>query len=210
MTRVAAAGMVSVLATLLMMLAPAQTAADTEHVTIAQYAYGSASVTVRVGDSVTWMNHDQAQHDVVTTSAPAAFQSPMLATNQSWTFQFTQPGTYSYYCSVHPDMRAQVVVLPADPPAQEAPPPPTQEEQPAEPPAEQGAPAATTPPSTAAAPPPTTVPPTSTSSPVTAAVQPSAATKSLNPMLLIAGLTVAVAVLCLLLISSRQEQPPES
>jgi plastocyanin len=208
MTRATAAGLVSVLAALLMMLVPAPAAADTTHVTIAQYAYDSASVTIRVGDSITWMNHDQAQHDVVTTSAPAAFQSPLLANGQSWTFQFTQPGTYSYYCSVHPDMRAEVIVLPADPPAPEAPPPPA--EQPAEPPAEQGAPAVTTtPPSTAAAPPPTAAP--TTSPPVTAAVQPTAApaTKSLDPMLLVAGLTVAVAVLCLLLISARSDHKPE-
>jgi plastocyanin len=201
MTR--AAGLVSVLATLLMVLVPAPAAAETTHVTIAQYAYNSASVTVRVGDSITWMNHDQAQHDVVTTSAPAAFQSPLLANGQSWTFQFTQPGTYSYYCSVHPDMRAEVVVLPADTPEPAPPPPP---EQPAEPPAEQAAPAVTTPPP---APPTTTAAPT-TSPPVTASVQPTAApaTKSLDPMLLVAGLTVAVAVLCLLLISARPDQKP--
>src|ERR1044072_2211388 len=48
----------------------------------------------------------------------------MMATGQSWTFTFTVPGTYSYYCSVHPDMRAQVVVLPAE--TQEPAPPPVE------------------------------------------------------------------------------------
>src|SRR5438270_1189021 len=98
------------IALLIGLAAPGQAQAQArQHVMIEQYAYSSATLTVRVGDTVTWTNHDQAQHDVVTTSAPAAFRSPLLAQGQSWSQTFTVPGTYSYYCSVHPDMRAQVI-----------------------------------------------------------------------------------------------------
>lgn len=53
-------------------------------------------MTVRVGDTVTWMQHDEAPHDVVTTSAPVAFRSPRLSAGQSWSYTFRQPGTYQY------------------------------------------------------------------------------------------------------------------
>ncbi|EOD63423.1 cupredoxin domain-containing protein, partial [Amycolatopsis vancoresmycina] len=88
-------------------------AAATQQVMMQDYAFSPAALTVRAGDTVTWMQHDQAPHDVVTTSAPVAFRSPQLSAGQSWSYTFRQPGTYQYYCSVHPDMRASVTVLPA-------------------------------------------------------------------------------------------------
>src|SRR5204862_2259251 len=53
-------------------------AAATQQVMMQDYAFSPAALTVRVGDTVTWMQHDQAPHDVVTTSAPVAFRSPQL------------------------------------------------------------------------------------------------------------------------------------
>lgn len=187
--------------------APAQAAAS--HVTIAQYAYGPGTLTVRVGDTVSWTNHDQASHDVATTSAPASFRSPLLGPGQSWSFRFTQPGTYSYYCTVHPDMKAQVVVLPADPP-KPAPPAPAPAPAPAKPnaPASQPAPA----PAPVVQSSSTVPPPTTTSAPSSAAAgtvqrtADDAAPQRLDPMLLVAGVVVGVATLCLLLIGSRREQ----
>ena len=88
-------------------------AAATQQVMMQGYAFSPAALTVRVGDTVTWIQHDEAPHDVVTTSAPVAFRSPQLSAGQSWSYTFQQPGTYQYYCSVHPDMRASVTVLPA-------------------------------------------------------------------------------------------------
>jgi amicyanin len=79
-------------------------------VTIEQYAYGPSSLMVTVGDTVTWTNRDTAAHDVVTTSGPASFRSKLLAKGQSYSYTFTVPGTYQYYCSVHPTMRASVMV----------------------------------------------------------------------------------------------------
>lgn len=93
-------------------------------VIIEQYAYGPSSLMVTVGDTVTWTNRDTAAHDVVTTSGPASFRSKLLAKGQSYSYTFTVPGTYQYYCSVHPTMRASVMVHAKASPTTTAPRPP--------------------------------------------------------------------------------------
>ncbi len=183
------------------------------------YAYSPASLTVRAGDTVTWMQHDSAPHDVVTTSAPAAFRSPLLSQGQSWSYTFRQAGTYSYYCSVHPDMRAQITVLPADTPAPapaapkpSAAPAPTRPA--ARPPVSSNHAVAPPGPAPSAGPGPSlpsSVPaePASPAPPPTegAAVAQQAATgPSLDPMLLVAGVVTGVAVFCLLLLGSRRRE----
>ncbi|HEX6361043.1 cupredoxin family copper-binding protein [Actinophytocola sp.] len=181
---------------LLFLLAPARAEAASEHVAMENYAYSSASLTIQVGDTVTWTNHDQAPHDVVTTSAPAAFRSPLLETGQTWSFTFTVPGTYSYYCSVHPDMRAEIVVMAPEPaPAPETVAPAPETTTTVAPPAEE----------TAAAPLP--APTTTTAVPAQQTAQPAQAamTASLDPMLLVAGLVAGVTILCLLLMNARPE-----
>ncbi|XVV03751.1 cupredoxin domain-containing protein [Actinosynnema sp. CA-248983] len=85
-------------------------AAAAHQVAIAGYAYSPASLTVNVGDTVTWTNQDSAPHNVVVTSGPEKFTSPTLQKGQSFSFTFTKPGSYQYYCSVHPDMKASVTV----------------------------------------------------------------------------------------------------
>lgn len=185
----------------LFLLAPARAEAATQHVAMENYAYSPATLTIQVGDTVTWTNHDQAPHDVVTTSAPAAFRSPLLNTGESWSFTFTVPGTYAYYCSVHPDMRAQIIVEPAETEAP-APAAPEQPEAPApaETPTDTAAPAAV-------APAPTTTPPPTTTTPAQQPTQTAQAAmpESLDPMLLVAGLVAGVTILCLLLMNARPE-----
>lgn len=185
---------------LLFLVAPTPASADTQHVAMQDYAYGPGTLTVQVGDTVEWVNHDQASHDVATTSAPVAFHSPMLATGATWSFTFTVAGTYLYYCSVHPDMRAQIVVVPADTPEPAAPAAPAQTET-----QETAAPVAP------AAPPVTAPPPTTTTTTVAVTQAPAqqtaqaAMTESLDPMLLVAGLVAAVTIVCLLLMNAKPE-----
>jgi plastocyanin len=93
--------------------APDSAAAASHAVVISGYAFQPASLTVDVGDTVAWTNSDQAPHDVTTTSAPVAIHGSTMANGQSWRYTFTVPGTYSYICSIHPDMKATVVVRPA-------------------------------------------------------------------------------------------------
>ncbi|SMC62064.1 cupredoxin domain-containing protein [Kibdelosporangium aridum] len=106
-------------------------------VEIMGYKYMPADLTIAVGDTVTWTNHDSAPHNVVVTDGPEKFTSPLLQQGQTYTYTFSKAGTYSYFCSVHPDMTAKVTVTGGS-----TPPPTTQ------PP--------TSPPTTA---PPTTAPP---------------------------------------------------
>lgn len=166
-------------------------AAETHPIPIAQYAYMPASMTVRVGDVVTWTNQDQASHDV----AGGTFRSPMLAQGQSWSFTFTQPGTFDYICSVHPDMRARIVVLAQE--TTEAPPPPPVPQPVAQEPA---------PPATSAPAAPSEPLATTTTSAVAVAAAPEQSPPGLSPMLLLAGLVAGVTTLCLLLIGSRPDR----
>jgi plastocyanin len=184
----------------LAVLAPAPAVAATQAVTMAQYAFAPAAITVHVGDTVTWTNQDQAPHDVTTTSAPVALHSPTLSTGQSWTYTFGQAGTYAYICSIHPDMKAQVTVLAAAPTTQQQRPAPTTTV--ARRPAGGSAPVQVVHPTTSA-PPVTTTTTTPTQAPQEMPAMAQVEQTSLDPMLLVAGLVAAVATLCLLLIASR-------
>jgi len=175
--------------------------AATQVVMMQGYAFSPAALTVHVGDTVTWMQHDEAPHDVVTTSAPVAFRSPQLSQGQSWSYTFRQAGTYSYYCSVHPDMRATVTVLPA---ATTAPARPTTKPAAAVPPAKTTAPPKTTAAASSPGQPTTTAAAAETSAPPTTQAVAQASADTLDPMLLVAGLVTGVAVLCLLLLGSRR------
>ena len=95
-------------------LAPTAQATSSHAVVMSNYAFAPSAITVHVGDSISWTNHDQAPHNIATTSAPVAINSPTLSDGQSWSYTFTAPGTYHYICGVHPDMQATVVVLASD------------------------------------------------------------------------------------------------
>lgn len=204
------------------------------HVEMENYAFSPRSLTVQRGDSVTWMNHDEAPHDAKTTSGPASFHSPMLEQGGSWTHTFNSAGTYSYYCTVHPDMKASIVVTAPEPPPAPKPtrskePEPEPEPKP-EPEPEQTQEAkrakprpATTPRATPSAKPSTVSPSASTpaTSPTEASPEPTVIASvpqqgsgsALSPLLLLAGLVTAVGVFCLLALASRpgkevREQTP--
>jgi plastocyanin len=68
-----------------------------------------AVVTVPAGTRVTWINHDDIPHTVVSEDL-ITFRSRPLDTDEKFTFTFEKPGTYKYFCSMHPKMTAQVVV----------------------------------------------------------------------------------------------------
>ena len=62
-----------------------------------------------VGTTVTWTNHDDVPHNIVSTTRQ--FKSPVLDTDQRFSHAFDAPGTYEYFCSIHPRMTGQVVVV---------------------------------------------------------------------------------------------------
>jgi amicyanin len=79
-------------------------------VSISGYAFNPASLSINVGDTVTWTNMDSAPHTVNSSSGPEKFDSPSLQKGQSWSFTFSKAGAYSYYCAIHPDMKGSVTV----------------------------------------------------------------------------------------------------
>jgi amicyanin len=88
------------------------TAADekpgTTEVKIDNFSFNPATLTVPVGAQVTWINRDDIPHNVVNDDA--SIKSKVLDTDDKFTFTFTKPGTYSYFCSIHPKMKGTVVV----------------------------------------------------------------------------------------------------
>ena len=82
-------------------------AADTE-VNIDQFAFHPQRITVRAGTTVTWTNEDDVPHTVA--SSGKLFKSKALDTEDKFSFTFTTPGTYDYFCSLHPHMTGAVVV----------------------------------------------------------------------------------------------------
>ena len=81
-------------------------------VNIDNFTFGPEKLTVKAGTTVTWTNEDDIPHTVA--SATKAFKSKALDTDDSFSFTFTTPGTYEYFCSLHPHMVGTVVVEPAD------------------------------------------------------------------------------------------------
>jgi plastocyanin len=78
-------------------------------VTISGFAFSPASVTVKVGDTVTWTNKDSVPHNV--TAADGSFNSGSLAQGASFSFTFQKAGTYTYRCTIHPSMAPATVIV---------------------------------------------------------------------------------------------------
>jgi len=79
-------------------------------VTIDDFAFGPATVTVARGTTVTWTNQDDDPHTVVSTDDPKLFKSAALDTGDSFSFTFDKAGTYKYFCTIHPRMQGTVIV----------------------------------------------------------------------------------------------------
>jgi plastocyanin len=91
--------------------APTSSAAGGNTVVIKNFAFNPSTLTVKSGTVVNWTNQDGASHAIVSdTGSPVAFSSDSLASGASYSFTFTQPGTYTYHCSIHPTMKGTIVV----------------------------------------------------------------------------------------------------
>ena len=99
----------AVIGGLLVMTAGVSSAATVDN-SIKDYAFNPADLTVKTGDTVTWTNGDKAPH-TVTSSGKGPLDSPNLNTGDKYSFTFTSPGEYAYYCAVHPDMVGKVTVV---------------------------------------------------------------------------------------------------
>ena len=88
--------------------AQAQANAAVVEVKIDNFSFGPATITVPVGTTVVWTNRDDIPHTVV--SDDKIFKSKVLDTDEKFSYTFTKPGNYPYFCSVHPKMTGKVVV----------------------------------------------------------------------------------------------------
>ena len=82
-------------------------AAETE-VKIDNFAFAPQRVVVKAGTTVTWINDDDIPHTIA--SSTKLFKSNALDTEDKFSFTFTTPGAYEYFCSLHPHMTGTIVV----------------------------------------------------------------------------------------------------
>jgi plastocyanin len=84
-------------------------AAGGQQIAIDNFSFGPETITVPAGTKVTWVNHDDIPHTVV---AAGKFKSHALDTSDHFDHTFDEPGTYEYFCSLHPKMTGKIVVQP--------------------------------------------------------------------------------------------------
>jgi plastocyanin len=81
---------------------------NANEIVIQNFSFEPATLTVNVGTKVTWVNRDDDPHTA--TATDKQFNSKTLDTGDQFSTQFTKPGTYNYYCALHPKMTGQVIV----------------------------------------------------------------------------------------------------
>ena len=77
-------------------------------VKIDNFTFTAPTTAVPAGTEVTWVNRDDIPHTVV--SEDGVFRSKALDTDDKFSFKFSKPGTYHYFCSIHPKMTGEIVV----------------------------------------------------------------------------------------------------
>ena len=85
-----------------------QVAAEPLTIKIDNFTFTPPEVTVSAGTSITWVNNDDIPHTVAATNKE--FKSKPLDTEEKFSFVFSAPGSYDYFCSLHPHMKARVIV----------------------------------------------------------------------------------------------------
>jgi plastocyanin len=106
LTRTLALGAMTGLVAVVIAGSPARTA-DIQ-VKIDNFTFNPQQITVKAGDTVTWTNHDDIPHTV--TSKTLLFRSKAVDTDDKFSFTFAKPGSYPYFCSLHPHMTGSIVV----------------------------------------------------------------------------------------------------
>jgi plastocyanin len=79
-------------------------------VVIDNFTFRPAPLRVAAGMKVVWTNDDAEPHTVVSEAEPKLFKSPPLDTGDAFAFTFDKPGTYRYFCTIHPRMQGAIIV----------------------------------------------------------------------------------------------------
>ena len=77
-------------------------------VSIMKNLFFPETITIKEGETVTWVNKETYGHDAV--SDTGLFRSPRMATGEKYSYTFTKAGTYTYICGIHPFMHGTVIV----------------------------------------------------------------------------------------------------
>ena len=96
------------LVALFVLAGPTLAQSTSSSVTISDFKFTPASLTIPAGTTVTWTNNGPTIHTA--TSDSGAFDSGILKAGQSFRFTFTTPGSFSYHCAIHPNMKAVIIV----------------------------------------------------------------------------------------------------
>lgn len=83
---------------------------STDQVTIQNFAFSPADITVKKGTKVTWTNQDSTQHTVTENDGKNGPSAPPLDNGKSYSFTFNETGSFHYHCSIHPEMTGTVTV----------------------------------------------------------------------------------------------------
>jgi plastocyanin len=78
----------------------------TATISIKNFAFNPATITIKKGTTITWTNDDRAPHELKSS----AFNSMVMSTGQSFSFVFNDSGTFDYSCSIHPSMTGKIIV----------------------------------------------------------------------------------------------------
>jgi plastocyanin len=89
---------------------PPAPSAQSRTISIGNFAFNPANIEVPVGTQLTWSNEDDVPHTIVSTDGGPVIKSPPLDTDQKFTTVLERPGTYRYFCSLHPHMTGTIVV----------------------------------------------------------------------------------------------------
>ena len=79
-------------------------------VRIDNFTFNPSTLTVAAGAKVTWVNHDDVPHTATSSAQPKAFDSGALDSDAEFSHVFAVPGTYDYFCAIHPHMTGRIVV----------------------------------------------------------------------------------------------------
>jgi plastocyanin len=89
---------------------PSVDSARAAEIVIGNFTFEPSTLTVSSGTVLTWRNDDDAPHTVVGTDPETPLKSQALDTGDRYSLTLTKPGTYRYFCSLHPHMTGIVIV----------------------------------------------------------------------------------------------------
>lgn len=101
--------MKKLLVLIILMALPTALRAEDTVIEVKNYMFVPQSITVKAGTVVTWKNTDQIPHGIADKNK--LFRSPAIDTGETYSFTYTTPGTYSYFCTLHPYMTGTIIVV---------------------------------------------------------------------------------------------------